>query len=195
MSKKSFKSDVDNMNPYEVDKLSKIPSLLIIIVLKYWAVAAAVFFTTIGGVDIGLDFSEIDSTDIMVQWEITAQIIIIIAFGLTILFTYAVKPIVHLLHNRRNNTLRYNMVNVRGFLSIVVVFIYMFILSIILFFIIMFLSAKGWVFNLLGNTGYGIEPFSYALYFIIIDGILVLIKNLIWNIYQRYKFNKQIKES
>ena len=50
--------DVNKINPYELDKLSKIPSWLIIILLKYWAAAAAVYFGLIGGISFGLDFSQ-----------------------------------------------------------------------------------------------------------------------------------------
>jgi len=31
-------------NPYQLDKLSKVPSWLIVLVLKYWAAAAAIYF-------------------------------------------------------------------------------------------------------------------------------------------------------
>ena len=49
-TKKTLNDNVENMNeinPYEVDKLSKIPSVVKIIFLKYWAAAAAVFFMVI----------------------------------------------------------------------------------------------------------------------------------------------------
>ena len=42
MSKKEKRIE-EEFDPYKVDKLSKIPSWLIILVLKYWAAAAAVF--------------------------------------------------------------------------------------------------------------------------------------------------------
>ena len=51
MSKK-VKDEFDGQKPYEVDKLSKFPSWLIFLLLKYWAAAAAVFFSVIGGLDI-----------------------------------------------------------------------------------------------------------------------------------------------
>ncbi len=51
------KQDIKETNPYKVDKLSRIPSWLIILVLKYWAAAAAVFFMAVGGISIGFDFS------------------------------------------------------------------------------------------------------------------------------------------
>ena len=44
MSKKVKDVSNEDINPYELDKLSKVPSWLIILILKYWAAAAAVFF-------------------------------------------------------------------------------------------------------------------------------------------------------
>ena len=61
MKKKADQNNIDEineLNPYEVDKLSKIPSWLVIIFIKYWAAAAAVFFMAIGGLDIGVDLSQ-----------------------------------------------------------------------------------------------------------------------------------------
>ena len=56
------------------------------------------------------------------------------------------------------------------------------------------LSEKGLVFDPFGTTGgVGIEPFTYALCFIIFDTLFIFIKNQIIKIYQRYKYNKQIK--
>ena len=55
MKKKADQSQKE-LKPYEVDKLSKIPSWIIVIFLKFWAAAAAVFFIAIGGSDIGLDW-------------------------------------------------------------------------------------------------------------------------------------------
>ena len=66
--KKKAQDDIENLNPYQVDKLSKIPSWIIIAILKYWAAAAAVFFILIGGLDIGIDFSQIED-----QAHATAQ--------------------------------------------------------------------------------------------------------------------------
>ena len=51
--RKKDKNEVVDIDPYKVDKLSKIPSWLIILILKYWAAAAAVFFSVIAGPDNG----------------------------------------------------------------------------------------------------------------------------------------------
>ncbi len=56
------------------------------------------------------------------------------------------------------------------------------------------LSSKGLILDLFGTTkGIGIEPFSYALYFIIIDYIFVYIKNLIIYITKRIRYKRQME--
>ena len=86
--------DVNNINPYELDKLSKIPSWLIIILLKYWAAAAAVYFGLIGGISFGLDISEwndpANAAEKFAQDEI---IIVILAFGLILLVDVITLPV------------------------------------------------------------------------------------------------------
>lgn len=191
MSKKK-KENIDEINPYEVDKLSKIPSWLIIFVLKYWAAAAAVFFTIIGGLDIGIDFSKDNYKDAIASINMSEQIILIIGFAISLLLNYAVKQVVILLNNRRNNTYRYNLINQTGLLGFFLNLIYGIVVSFILFFVISFLGYKGWIFNLFGNSDYGLEPFSYGLCFIVVDIICVLIKNLISNIVQRIQYKRQL---
>ena len=193
--KKDFENE--SINPYEVDKLSKIPSWIVIIFLKYWAAAAAVFFMIIGGLDIGLNFSEIEgeSADLIQVARISSVIVFAIAFAMAILFTYGVRPIVRLMYNRRNNTYKYNMINGKGFLPLIYNLIYMYIISFILFFVVTFLGSKNLLPNLFGETRFGLEPFSYGLLFLIIDSIFVLIKNLIIKISQRITYKRQIKEA
>lgn len=196
--KKEALDDIEELNPYQVDKLSKIPSWIIIAILKYWAAAAAVFFILIGGLDIGLDFSQIeDQANATAQssLELSFKIIVLITLGLTLIFTYIVRPIVRLLYNRRNNTYRYNMVNWKGFISFILNWIYMSFISFTLFFVVIYLGSKGLIPNLFGGANYGIEPFSYGLFFIILDTIMVLLKNLILNIYQRIIYRKQIRSA
>ena len=193
--KKDFENE--SINPYEVYKLSKIPSWIVIIFLKYWAAAAAVFFMIIGGLDIGLNFSEIEgeSADLIQVARISSVIVFAIAFAMAILFTYGVRPIVRLMYNRRNNTYKYNMINGKGFLPLIYNLIYMYIISFILFFVVTFLGSKNLLPNLFGETRFGLEPFSYGLLFLIIDSIFVLIKNLIIKISQRITYKRQIKEA
>jgi hypothetical protein len=188
--------DVNQINPYELDKLSKIPSWLIIIFLKYWAAAAAVYFGLIGGVSFGLDFSEWgEPTDIIQKLAQDEIIIFILAFALCLGMNYIVKPIVRMMYNRRNNTYRYNMVNGKGFVYLFVTFIYAFVLSIILYFMTNILSYYGLVLDLFGTTGsIGIDPFTYALCFIVVDSIFIAAKNGINILINRIKYKKLLEE-
>ena len=193
MKKKADQNNIDELNPYEVDKLSKIPAWLIIIFLKYWAAAAAVFFMAIGGLDIGVDLTT--TGDLKYNLSTSFMIIVLIALGMGILSNYAIKQVVLMMHNRRRNTFRYNIINFRGFSAFLAYLVYMFVVSIILYFVTVFLSYKGWVLNTFGQSTTGIEPFTYGFCFIIVDGIFVSIKDLIIMIYQRIIYRKQMKDN
>jgi hypothetical protein len=190
------KKDVNNINPYEVDKLSKIPSWLIVILLKYWAAAAAVYFSLIGGMELGLDFSQWeDSTDLALRFSQDITVIIVLAFALAIVLNYICKPIIRLMYNRRNNTYKFNMINSKGIVFFFITMLYTLLLSTILYIVTLFLSANGLVLDLFGTTANtGIEPFTYALCFIIIDGIFILAKNGIQLLIKKHRYKKQIQE-
>lgn len=191
--------DINDVDPYKVDKLSKIPSWLIVLILKYWAAAAAIYF--IGMDTFIINWSESDSVklasdvDVML-YEISQAMILTILFGLflAIFSNYIVRPFVRMMYNRRNNTYRYNMVNVRGFKSFLLSLLYNMPLSFLLTVIVVWMGYYGLVLDPFGTTGgTGVEPFSYALVYIIVDAFFVLIKDLIVNIYQRAKYNKQMR--
>lgn len=191
--KKNKKEDkIQEIDPYKLDKLSKVPSWVIIFFIKFWAAAAAVFFILIGGGDIGFDFTggDADYAEVLAQ---SVVIIIMIALFLALFQCYIVRPIVRLMYNRRNNTFRYNMINVKGFKSFLISFVYMLCLSFVLYIITVFLSTHGLVLDPFGTTkGQGIEPFTYGFCFLIVDSICLFIKNLIINIRTRIIYKKQI---
>ncbi len=193
--KKRVENINEEINPYEIDKLSKIPSWLIILFLKYWAAAAAVFFGTIGIIDLGIDFSQMDISNPISVINNSEMIIILLGVFLGVLGNYAVKQVVLLLHNRRNNTYKYNLINKKGLMALFIYLGYSLVISFILFFITIFLSSKGLVLSVLDNSGSGIEPFTYAFCYVIIDGICVLIKNLVVMIYQRVTYYKQLRRA
>jgi len=191
--------DINDVDPYKVDKLSKIPSWLIVLILKYWAAAAAIYF--IGMDTFIINWSESDSVklasdvDIML-YEISQAMILTILFGLflAIFSNYIVRPFVRMMYNRRNNTYRYNMINVRGFKSFLLSLLYNMPLSFLLTVIVVWMGYYGLVLDPFGTTGgTGVEPFSYALVYIIVDAFFVLIKDVIVNIYQRAKYNRQMR--
>lgn len=192
--RKKVKNEVVEIDPYKVDKVSKIPSWLIILILKYWAAAAAVFFSVIAGPDIGLNFDEITTEDPIAVLAQSFAIVLFIGLFLAVFMNYIIRPIVRLIYNRRNNTYRYNMINFKGFKSFLVNLLYCLVVSIILYFVVVFMGYYGLVFDLFGTTGgVGIEPFSYGLYFLVVDFVFLFFKNIIQNIYQRIKYKRQLQ--
>ena len=191
--------DINDVDPYKVDKLSKIPSWLIVLILKYWAAAAAIYF--IGMDTFIINWSEsanIEFVDDLAKlaYEIRQTIILSILFGLflAIFSNYIVRPFVRMMYNRRNNTFRYNMVNVKGFKSFLLSLLYNMPLSFLLTIIVIWLGNHGLVLDPFGTTGgKGVEPFSYALVYIIVDTFCVFVKDVILNIHQRAKYKRQMR--
>ena len=191
--KKNVKDDIQELE-YKQYQKKGIPSWLVILLLKYWAAAAAVFFSLIGGVDIGMDFSGMGDDPAAVLSSYISTVIFLGLF-LALFFNYIVKPIVNMMHTSRNNVHRFNMVNMKGVKSLPVALAYNMLLSIILFFVTIFLSKHHLVLDLFGNSeGSGIEPFTYALCYMVVDFIFLFIKNLCIDLYQKYKYNKDMQE-
>lgn len=191
MSKK-VKDDINNVNPYEVDKFSKIPSGLIVILLKVWAAAAAVFLF-MGSIELGIVVPAYTPDRVVnLTYYITA--ILIIGFIMTVLNNYAVRIYVRLTYNRRNNTYKYNMVNVGGLKSLFINLGYFMLISVILFFAYYPISSNYLALNTMGSgNGQALEPFTYGFLFFFVDAFFVLIKNLIQYLYKRNKYYKQLR--
>jgi hypothetical protein len=191
--------DINDVDPYKVDKLSKVPSWLIVLILKYWAAAAAIYF--IGMDTIIINWSEqanikLDSDVDVMLYEMSQAVLLTILFGLFLaLFTnYIVRPFVRMMYNRRNNTYLYNMVNVKGFKSFFLSILYNMPLSFLLTVIVVWMGYYGLVLDPFGTTGgTGVEPFSYALVYIIVDSFCVFIKDVILNLHQRAKYKRQMR--
>ncbi|MBD5390458.1 hypothetical protein HDR67_00380 [bacterium] len=186
--KKDSKEDISEKKNI-VDKLSKIPSWIIILLLKYWAAAAAIFFSVISSDGINLGNNK-ETTSGQV-FAIDMALIILIGLFLALFMNYIVRPSVRMMYNRKNKVYRYNMINIKGFLSFVLALGYNMVLSIIIYFIVYFLGLHKLIFNPFGMTNYGIEPFSYALYYIIVDFIFLFIKDAILDTIARVKYKKE----
>jgi len=189
------KEELDNLDefePYQVDKFSKIPSGVIITFAKFWAAAAAVFFILIGGLDLGIDFSK-ETQDIYEDYAITVRAIIMVSLFLAILLNYGIKHLAHLMNNRRNNTKKWMVLNLKGFLGFLAYLLYCLVTMTIMFVLVSVFSYYKLVPSFLDNGGIGIEPFSYGLGFILVDGVFLVIKNYIVKLYQYLKYKKQIQ--
>lgn len=186
MKTKKVKDENMDFNPYEVDKLARVPSWIKILLLKYWAAAAACFLL-MGAWELGLNVFN-DSPDV------TIRLVILLGLFLTVLMNYPIRVIIRLMYNRRNNTYKYNMVNMKGLKTLPLALVYNMAIAILIFILnVNFLSKFHLVFDPFGTTdGTGIEPFTIALVYMLIDGICIIVKNIIVMIAQRVIYKKQI---
>ncbi len=191
--KKRVKDKNTEINPYEVDKLSKVPSVIKIVILKYWAAAAACFLL-FGVSELGFNlYSEGE----YIQVETTGRLFLLLGLFLALFMNYIVRIIVRMSYNRRDNTYRYNMVNCRGLKSFGLALLYNFMMTILIFILIVYvLSPNGLVLDPFGTTGgIGIEPFTTGFLYLALDAVFLVIKNLIVMAYQRIKYNKQLNSN
>jgi hypothetical protein len=97
------------------------------------------------------------------------------------------------MNNRRNNTHKWMVLNLKGFLGFLAYFLYSIVTMTIMFFIVLLFSYYKLVPSFMDNGGIGIEPFSYGLGFILVDGVFLVAKNYIVKLYQYLKYKKQIQ--
>ena len=186
MKTKKVKDENMDFNPYEVDKLARVPSWIKILLLKYWAAAAACFLL-MGAWELGLNVFN-DSPDV------TIRLVILLGLFLTVLMNYPIRVIIRLMYNRRNNTYKFNMINMKGLKTLPLALVYNMAIAILIFVLnVSFLSKFHLVFDPFGTTdGTGIEPFTIALVYMLIDGICIIVKNIIVMIAQRVIYKRQI---
>jgi hypothetical protein len=97
------------------------------------------------------------------------------------------------MNNRRNNTHKWMVLNLKGFLGFLAYFLYSIVTMTIMFFIVLLFSYYKLVPSFMDKGGIGIEPFSYGLGFILVDGVFLVAKNYIVKLYQYLKYKKQIQ--
>lgn len=190
MKTKKVKDENMDFNPYEVDKLARVPSWLKILLLKYWAAAAACFLL-FGISQLGLSLDTKSATE---DVETTVKLLVLLGLFLAVFMNYVLRPFVRLMFNRRDNTYRYNMINVKGIKSFGLALVYNMIMAMIIYLVLVYiLSPNGLVLDPFGTTGgIGIEPFTVGFIYLFFDAIFLIIKNLIIMAFQRAKYKKQI---
>lgn len=179
------KEEFKGANPYETDKLAKIPSWIKILLLKYWAAAAAFFF--FGNANPLVNPDSANSPNQYYIW---------ISFGLALLLEYIVKNLVRLMRNSRDDTYKQYIINKKGVLSLFLHIIYGFVIMFPMYGTLYFLAYHHLIINLFALPEVpAIEPITAGFVFIFYDGIAVLIKNLIIKGIKKYKFYKQEKKA
>jgi len=193
---KKEKVDV-SQNAYKQDKLGKIPSWLKILFLKYWVAGAAFYFFGMGGAMLWYKEAKDASSaaDVLAAMNATTFYLwLVLGAGLGFFNEFITKTIVRFMRTNADDTYRFNLINLKGskslflnlFYALGVVFLTMVIE-------VNILIPHKLVFDPLKMTDEGIEPFSYALLFIILDYIFIGIKNLIIYIYKRQRYHINLK--
>ncbi len=182
----------DSTNPYKSDFLSKIPSWLKILILKYWAAAAAVFFVGIGGDFLGLDWSKIN--DANAGWlaiDLGIRFFTLLTLFLALVMNYIVKMFALMFHNSRENCKKYLFVSRKGFLGFLMNIGYNLLIMFPIFFTTVLIAKYNLLPSIFGNdTNWGLEPFSMGLFYIFYDFIFLFIKNVIVHLYKVHRVKK-----
>lgn len=184
MKKKKEELKKNEQNPYQSDKLAKIPSWFKILLLKFWVAAATFFFFAIANPFI--------SGESIYDAE---KYFVFMAFGLSIFNEYIAKPIIRLMNNSRDNTFKFNMVNLKGVKSFFLNLLYAFVIMCPVAVVFVKCAEHGIVINLFGTGEYGIEPITMAFIYVIFDYSFVGLKNLIIYLYKKIKFNRDEKKA
>lgn len=189
MKKNKVKDENVDINPYQVDKLAKVPSWIKILLLRYWAAAAACFLL-FGISELGLNIYQEGEYAAV---ELNVKLLLLLALFFAIFTNYVVRVFVRLMYNRRDNTYRLNLINFKGVLSFVASLAYNLVMAILVFVLnVGVLSKYGLVLDPFGTTGgIGIEPFTVGFLYIILDGVFIIIKNIIVMIVQRVQYKIQ----
>lgn len=179
------KDKVDYKDQIKPGKLDKIPSWIKVILLKYWVAGATFYFFGMGGAFIWATGNNEDSKTIKL-WAI-------LGLGLALTLEYIAKPIIRLMRTNIDDTYRYNLINLRGIKSLLLHFIYGFVVVLLVMATSVFLDRLGINLDILNIADGGTEPFLFALIFIIFDIIFIFLKRLSINIYKKIRIRQENK--
>ena len=179
----------EELNPYENDKLAKIPSWIKILLLKIWAAAAAFFL--FGNASYSFLFGNLDTGN---GFDIVT-FYVFIGLGLGLFSDLIVKTIVRFMYNSRNNTYKYNFVNKRGSLGFFLCLGYSYLVLIPTMVIYQVLYKYGLLFDPFNTGEIGYEPVQLGILFTMFDVIFICFKNLAIYLYKRQAYAKQERKA
>ena len=183
--KKEKNFNETEFNPYDLDKLAKVPAWIKILLLKYWVAAAAFFFFLIGN---PISQGYIDDLERMFNVNF-----VFLGLGIALFNDIIVRNIVKLMKNSRDDTFKLNMINMRGIPSLFINLAYSYLLLIPAILICAAMSSRGIFVNFLSVSG-GMDPLTFAFVYFSLDMICIGIKDLIIYIHLLIKYNKKQEE-
>ncbi len=168
MAKKDYEFD-----PYKVDKLSAIPPWLKILALKYWAAGVTCYLVFMG---LNLFFADF--------LDRAAAFCIVFA----LINDWIVNTIIRMMSSPKSNTEVFSFVTGISVVSLILNIIYS-----VVCYVAMFSLAYGLSLILPFNI-YFEEPFVFGLFYIIVDGMFLVIKYYVTKLLKHIQSNKKQKE-
>lgn len=153
-------------DPYEIDKLSKIKPQYKIAFLKFWAAGAVYFFIAI---PLGPYLSDV------------LDLIVALGIVLGIAIEYIVNNVIRWMNNDNQQTTKYCLYEKKSLLSLFFNVGYGIGMTFILYFTYVGLGLLVDVFALdfFTDFDFGAEPVLFGLLFLLYDGIIVFLKNML----------------
>ena len=178
------KNKNNEFNPYASDKLSRIPSWIKVLFLKYWVAAATFYFFGVANPLIPLSGEDFNLASTFEPYYL------FLSLGLALFTEYITKNFIKFMKNDRDDTTRFNLVNKKGVVSLLLNLVYAFVIMIPMILILVVLASHNLVFDTLNSGGNkaAIEPFTAGFVYIALDAIAVSVKNLIIYLYKQAKF-------
>lgn len=184
MNKNKSKKEENEFDPYSVDKLSRVPLVLKIFIIKYWGAGAAAMFVYLGlnqylPVD---QFGNLNYDAHAVYWIIAGLFIDLL-----------MNKLIRMMGNPMKPTQKYIFVNGSSAFTIFGNILYACVTWFVIVFTynkVLFLIFRDRVYELSANWS-PFNPFTWALLFVICDALFLLVKNLIIKLYKKFRYGKE----
>lgn len=189
MKKQDIDQNENEFDPYAVDKLSRVPLVLKVLVVKYWGAGAAAFLVFMG-------LNKFLPSDVDGSRNLDAYLIFWVIFGLII--DFFMNKLIRMMGNPIKPTQKYIFINGSSAFTIFGNILY----AALCWYIIMW-GYQGFLQLIFDDIKYNAlnprlwspeNPFTFALLFTICDILLLLIKNGIIKLYRYIHFGKENKD-
>ncbi len=158
-----LKDGRNNLDPYAIDKLAKIPAGVKVGFLKFWAAGATYYFIAI---PVGPYLKD------------DLDLIVILCLVLGLVIEYIVNNIIRWMNNDKQKTLQYCFYEKKSLASLFINILYatfMVILIYLTYFLISLIFTKLNI-DLIQGVGFGAEPTIFGILFFLYDLVVIKIK-------------------
>lgn len=189
MKKQHIEENENEFDPYSVDKLARVPLVLKVFIIKYWGAGAAALL-------VYMAFNQFMPVDEAGQINLDGHAVFWIVLGLII--DFFMNKVIRMMGNPIKPTQKYIFVNGSSAFTIFGNILY----AALCWFIIIN-AYDGFLRLIFSDIKYNaldarlwspFNPFTFALLFVLCDGLLLLIKNQLIRLYRYIHFGKEEKD-